>query len=74
LAIVRRSWARLPLLGAGVICGFLIDAGFFTEYDPSAMTLLGYFFLGILLTMVGAMAVVVNLIEALARSTGSFRP
>jgi hypothetical protein len=69
LAMVRRSWARLPLLGACVISGLLIDAGFFTEYDPSAMTLLGHFFLGILLTVAGSIASVVNLLDALTRDS-----
>lgn len=68
LALICRSWARLPLVGACVLSGLLIDAGFFTEYDPSAMSLVGYFFLGVLLTLTGTFAAVVKLLDILTRN------
>jgi len=66
LALIRRSWARLPLLVTGFYAGALIWDGFFVGYDPSAMTMLGYFVYNVILTFFAVLALIASTWDRIA--------
>ena len=63
LALIRRSWARLPLLVTGFYAGGLILSGFFpAEYDPSVPPAsLGYLVCNLILVFFAVLALVVSI-------------
>jgi asparagine N-glycosylation enzyme membrane subunit Stt3 len=73
-AMIHRSWARLPLVAVCVLSGLLITAGFFTEYDPSAMTTLGHLFLEVLLIAAGSIAGAITILDFWTRTSTTRSP
>jgi hypothetical protein len=71
LALFRRSWARLPLIATCVLAVMLTQSALFTEYDPSAMTLFGYFALSCLLIVAPSFALVIMLADSAATPRSS---
>lgn len=63
-ALVRRSWARLPLVVAGYCAGSLAsDAFFVSERDPSEWSyLIGYLFLNAVIALSAAAALLIFLL------------
>lgn len=64
LALIRRSWARIPLLVTGFYAGALFWDGFFTEYDPSAgADSLGYLVYNVILIFFAVLALIVSALD-----------
>ena len=63
IALLRRSWARLPLLAACAIAGLLTQAALFDWHEPSDMNLFGYFALNILMILAAGLALVISIVE-----------
>jgi hypothetical protein len=60
LALLRRSWSRLPLVVAAVLASGTAWDAFFGARDPSELSpLLGYFVSNVLLVALGAAAMAI---------------
>ena len=62
IAMLRRSWARVPLLASCVLSGWLMKESLFEEYDPSDMTGFPYFALNVLTVFAASVALFISLV------------
>ena len=63
IALLRRSWARVPLVGVCVIAGLLTKSALFDPYDPSDLTGFEYFATNVLIIIASSVAFFISLAE-----------
>lgn len=59
LAMIRRSWARVPLVIAAALAGGTAWDAFFGERDPSESTLLGFLVSQVLVALLAVVALAI---------------
>lgn len=68
LAMIRRSWARVPLVIAAALAGGTAWDAFFGERDPSGSNLLGFLVSQALVALLAAVALVIFAWELTTKS------